>query len=73
MRTWVLLKELSKKFGTPELADLLTTYGLGSHPEVVRAFLKIGKLTLEDDPGSASRAANNRGSVVDRLYKQNKD
>lgn len=35
-------------FGTPELKDVLNATGLGNHPEVIRAFLKAGKLISED-------------------------
>ncbi len=36
------------KFGSPELGALLTQSGLGNHPEVVRAFYRIGKALKED-------------------------
>lgn len=36
------------KFGTPELKTYLNTTGLGSHPELVRAFARIGKAMAED-------------------------
>lgn len=36
------------KFGTPALRELLDASGLGNHPEVVRAFVKIGKAISED-------------------------
>lgn len=37
-----------KQFGTPELSKLLEDTRLGSHPEVVRLFIKIGKTVSED-------------------------
>lgn len=37
-----------KEFGTPELVNLLNETGLGNHPEVIRAFYKVGKM-IEDD------------------------
>ncbi len=45
-------------FGTPELKDVLNATGFGNHPEVVRAFYKIGKAISEDGfvKGSASGA-----------------
>lgn len=36
------------KFGTPELKDVLNATGLGNHPEVIKAFLKVGKAISED-------------------------
>lgn len=35
-------------FGTPQLKDLLKSTGFGNHPEVIRAFVKIGKAVGED-------------------------
>ena len=41
-------KKALDAFGTPELTQLLDTTGFGNHPEVVRAFYKIGKSISED-------------------------
>ena len=35
-------------FGTPELRDVLNATGFGNHPEVIRAFYKMGKAVSED-------------------------
>lgn len=35
-------------FGSPQLRALLKETGLGNHPEVVRAFVKVGKAISED-------------------------
>lgn len=35
-------------FGSPELRALLKESGLGNHPEVVRAFVRVGKAISED-------------------------
>ena len=35
-------------FGTPELRDVLNATGFGNHPEVIKAFYKIGKAISED-------------------------
>lgn len=35
-------------FGTPELKDVLNMTGFGNHPEVVKAFYKIGKAISQD-------------------------
>jgi hypothetical protein len=36
------------QFGTPALREYLHTSGLGNHPELVRAFAKVGKMMSED-------------------------
>lgn len=41
-------KKALDTFGTPELKGLLDSTGFGNHPEVVRAFYKIGKAISED-------------------------
>jgi hypothetical protein len=35
-------------FGTPELRQALSDYGMGNHPEMVRLMLRIGKSMRED-------------------------
>jgi len=35
-------------FGSPELKSLLKVSGLGNHPEIIRAFYKVGKAISED-------------------------
>lgn len=37
-----------QQFGTPELTKFLTDTGLGNHPELVRAFYRVGKALGED-------------------------
>lgn len=46
-----------EKVGSPELKAFLFESGLGSHPEVVRAFYRVGKLTAEDSSAGASGGA----------------
>ena len=45
------------KFGTPELMEFLKG-GLGNHPEIIRAFYKVGKAISEDGhvPGTSGGA-----------------
>jgi hypothetical protein len=66
-----IAKSAVEKFGTPELSQFLHDSGAGSHPEVIRMFVKIGKLTQEDQPGSGNPAAKDT-DVVSRLYPNNK-
>lgn len=53
--------------GNAELKKLLNESGIGSHPEVIRAFVKIGKLVSEDkaEPG---RTAPDNKSLAETLY-----
>lgn len=41
-------KAVVDTYGTPALKDLLTSTGLGNHPEVVGLFHRLSKLTTED-------------------------
>lgn len=41
-------RKIVEDFGTPELKDLLTSTGMGNHPELVRFVLKISKAMGED-------------------------
>lgn len=43
-----IAKKALDNFGSPELNKLLVSTGLGNHPEVIRAFFKIGKAISED-------------------------
>lgn len=44
----VVARKAIERFGTPELRDVLEATGLGSHPEVVRAFFRAGLAIRED-------------------------
>lgn len=49
------------EFGSPDLVKLLQETQLGNHPEMVRAFYKIGKLLEEG--GSKRTSANSSGKL----------
>lgn len=54
------------QFGTPELKEYLNGTGLGNNPELVKAFVKIGKAMSEDNmvsPGNGGKR-----SAADILY-----
>lgn len=55
------------KIGTPELQQFLTETGAGSHPEVVRAFVRLGRLLKEDNPGGGEPSAAKK-DIVELLY-----
>ena len=42
-------RDAVENFGSPELKALLDDSGLGNHPEVVKAFAKVGRTIAEDE------------------------
>lgn len=55
-------------FASPELKQLLATSKIGNHPEMIRAFYKIGKAMSEDTFVSGSRAPSSSQSAAEKLY-----
>lgn len=55
-----LAKKALTTFGTPELTTLLNDSGLGNHPAVIRAFVKVGQAISEDRfvPGQGGKTAD---------------
>ncbi|CAM7518146.1 Peptidase [Citrobacter portucalensis] len=53
-------------FGTPELKEYLEGTGLGNHPELVKAFVKIGKAMSED--GMVDGSNQGQRSAAEVLY-----
>ena len=51
-------------FGTPELKEYLNTTGLGNHPELVKAFVKIGKAMSEDGMVTGKEAGQRSAAEV---------
>ncbi|WP_436880891.1 MULTISPECIES: peptidase [Pseudescherichia] len=51
-------------FGTPELKEYLTASGLGNHPELVKAFVKIGKAMSEDGMVTGKEAGQRSAAEV---------
>ncbi|HCJ8602413.1 peptidase [Escherichia coli] len=54
------------QFGTPELKGYLNATGLGNHPELVKAFVKIGKSMSED--GMVDGSNQGQRSAAEVLY-----
>ena len=54
------------QFGSPELRSLLNQTGMGNHPEVIRAFYRIGK-AMSDDTFVGGKATPVK-SAADVLY-----
>lgn len=57
-----------EQIGTPELRTLLNDAGLGSHPEVVKFFVKAGSMLSEDQPVDGKRAGGDAKSTASLLY-----
>lgn len=53
-------------FGSPALNDLIKESGLGNHPEIIRAFYRIGKAMSED--GRVVAGAGPQGDRLAALY-----
>ncbi|MEI6907818.1 peptidase, partial [Klebsiella pneumoniae] len=53
-------------FGTPELKEYLNGTGLGNHPELVKAFIKVGKAMSED--GMVTGKEGGQRSAAEVLY-----
>lgn len=56
-------------FGSSELKEYLNETGLGNHPELVKAFVKIGKAMSEDNMVSAANTGQRSAAEV--LYGKN--
>lgn len=54
------------QFGGPVLKEYLNTTGLGNHPELVKAFVKIGKAMSED--GMVDGSNQGQRSAAEVLY-----
>ncbi len=64
--------------GSPELKEVLTTYGLGNHPEVLRVFHNMGKLLKDDsfkDGGKppSGKPLSKEERRVGAMYKDSSD
>ncbi|HHC2695406.1 peptidase [Klebsiella pneumoniae] len=53
-------------FGTPALKEYLNGTGLGNHPELVKAFVKVGKAMSED--GMVTGKESGQRSAAEVLY-----
>lgn len=51
-----------EKFGTPELKQFLEESRLGSHPEVIRMFNRVGKAIADDSVVPGGRSTNGAAS-----------
>jgi hypothetical protein len=56
------------KFGSPALRDILDDTGVGNHPEVVKAFIKAGKMISEDVFVDPQKKNTSRSMTPDEFY-----
>lgn len=61
-----IAKKALEAFGSPKLRELLDDSGMGDHPEVIRAFYRVGKAMSED--GIVTGKTPSMKSVTDVLY-----
>lgn len=61
-----LARQAIQAFATPALVELLDSSGLGNHPELIRAFYRVGKAMEED--GRVGGSAAPRPDRLAALY-----
>lgn len=64
-----IAKNTLNKYSSPELKKLLAETGLGSHPDLIRAFVRIGKATAEDRPDQSGGVPAASESEGERAYR----
>ena len=57
-----------KQFGTSALVELLETYGLGNHPEMIRFTSRVGAALGEDKIVSGGGSGDQQKSVAERIF-----
>jgi hypothetical protein len=56
-------KRALEAFGSPELKQMLNETGLGNHPEIIRAFFRVGQAISEDKLVPGGKAPNTAGDA----------
>jgi len=57
-----------KQFGTPKLIEALQTYGMGNHPEVIRAFARVGQAIQNDKLVPGGKGGEQEVRAADVMY-----
>jgi hypothetical protein len=69
-KTATLAQQAVLKFGGPELAKKLDAMGMGDHPDLVRAFARIGKAMADDSTlGTTAGAPASAGQSQDAFFR----
>lgn len=64
-----LARRAIERYGGAPLRAAFNATGLGNHPEIVRAFMRIGRLISEDQVvQSGERSVGGERSIAERLY-----
>jgi|GEM_PF-331342 len=63
-------KQAMDKFATPALREFLESTGMGNHPELIRAFVKVGAAMSEDSLVTSNEKGQR--SAADVLYGNNR-
>lgn len=62
-------KQALDTFGSPELSKMLKESGLGNHPEIIRAFFRVGKAISEDKlERGTTKPANASDDLAKKMY-----
>jgi hypothetical protein len=62
-------KQALDQFGSPELSKMLKESGLGNHPEIIRAFFRVGKAISEDKvERGTTKPANASDDLAKKMY-----
>jgi hypothetical protein len=61
-------KKAMDRFGSAPLKQLMDQTGLGNHPEVIRAFHRIGLAIAEDTFVNADSSGGSKRSAADRMF-----
>ena len=65
-----IVQKVVEKFGGKELAEELERTGMGSNPQLVRAFHKIGTTMKSDEMFTGGAEKPQPKSLPDLIYKQ---
>lgn len=57
--------------GSPELRQMLDQSGMGSHPEIVKAFHKVGKMVADSSVATGKAGTESRSNFATSLYGSN--
>lgn len=56
------------QFGSPKLAEVLRTTGLGNHPELIRAFYNASKALADDTTQRGTGGGGEAAPIEERMY-----
>lgn len=57
-----------KAFATPELVELMNTFQVGNHPEIIRVFYRIGRAVSEGNMIAGQPKGSTPTSLAERIF-----